>query len=280
VAYPFIYIERRRIAEELREAAQHEMKEQQRQNQARPFFQPSRQSQRQRQQRVQVSQPQTPKTSQKPVTSSEKTQYPSERKLGGITEKGLIHFRSTLFLEKAPEKIPGTFIVKGWVRIINPNPEPKTVELWPQIDYTVPVGMYTVTWKSLRSGKVCVCGECGDKVEVTVPANGEKKCDVEMEVEVPDLGKVSDVELDLKARYTLMRKIPGIGWVKGYQYWTVAAVLVTDEYKKLVSKTSTPSTRTGQEATSQRGQAGQETSVELKLREKEKKFWARTVLPT
>ncbi len=238
--------------------------------------------------------PTTPSQKQVTVASSATTprpspkkeeRYPTERRIGEVVEKELLHFRSTLYLASKPGKLPGTFKVTGWVRVINPNPVDKTVEFWPEISYAVPAGMGTIIWKAMKTGKVCICGECGDKVKLVIPAKGEKKCNVEMEVEVPDLGDVTDIELDLKAYYKHPKKIPGLGWVEGGTLVTVAGVIITDEYKELrrkeqAQKSSKPTGEGGAGGqgggTQGKKETGGETGqmpLEQRIREKEKRFW-------
>ena len=122
--------------------------------------------------------------------------------------RGKLEVRGTATNTKYPDKLPGTFYAKGWVKVINPNNMSKTFRFSPFAKATVSTGSGEVTWVNVgRNYRIYVNGKfVGSEYTDTIPAKSEKQYTVELYVDIPFNEAMKSLQYGISVDYQ-------------YEYW-------------------------------------------------------------
>ena len=154
--------------------------------------------------------------------------------------RGKLEVRGTATETKYPDRLPGTFYAKGWVRVINPNNMSKTFSFNPFAQATVSTGPHEVTWVNVgRNYRIYVNGKfVGSKYTDTVPAKSEKQYTIELYVDIPLNEAMKSLQygisVDYQYEYWDEREHR---WRKKWDHLIAWAVYVTEsELKQIIEK--------------------------------------------
>ena len=141
------------------------------------------------------------------VTKPRPKPVPTPPKPPSVTIRGKLEVRGTAIETKYPDKLPGTFYAKGWVKVINPNNETKTFTFRPFAQAEIPVAPHEVTWIQIGRYRMYVNGKAvGTSFTDSLPPKTEKQYIVEVYVDVPYNENMQSLQYGVAVDYQ-------------YEYW-------------------------------------------------------------